>query len=99
MAFVAASVTGGLVIAHGGAAETPDFAFARAFVYDMIDLYASRMAAVFMVSASTLALRIGYVPRWIALLGYASALFLLLASMHVLLDNLCPTANTGVPAR
>jgi hypothetical protein len=33
------------------------------------------MAAVFMISTSTLAIRTGFIARWIALLGYAFALF------------------------
>jgi hypothetical protein len=38
-----------------------------------------RMAAVFTLSVSTLGLRTSAMPRWVAYLGYLSALILLLA--------------------
>lgn len=84
MIFVAAAATGGLIRAY---AAQPDvlvdsaaFAFGRAFIYDIMHIYAFKMAAVFMMIASTLALRTRITARWIALLGYASAAFLLLGS-------------------
>lgn len=43
-------------------------------------VYAIRMAGVFMIATSTLALRTHFIPRWIALLGYGLALLLLLSS-------------------
>jgi hypothetical protein len=42
-------------------------------------LYAVKMAAVFMISTSTLAMRIGITPRGTAFLGFACALLLLLS--------------------
>jgi hypothetical protein len=45
-------------------------------------VYALRMAGVFMFSTCTLAIRIGIFPRWMAFLGYVSALFLLLSIGH-----------------
>ncbi|HTC55338.1 MAG TPA: hypothetical protein VK706_02915, partial [Candidatus Sulfotelmatobacter sp.] len=53
--------------------------FARTLAYQLVNVYALRMAGVFMFSTCTLAIRIGIFPRWMALLGYASALFLLLS--------------------
>jgi len=38
-----------------------------------------KMAGVFMISTCTLALRTGILPRWIAILGLALALFLILS--------------------
>ena len=35
------------------------------------------MAAVFTISATTLATRLGVVPRWLAVLGYGTAVLLL----------------------
>jgi len=46
-------------------------------------LYAFKMAAVFMASASMLAIRTGVTPRWIALLGFASAVLLLLGGGYL----------------
>jgi ubiquitin C-terminal hydrolase len=41
------------------------------------------MAAVFMISTSTLAMRIGITPRWTAFLGFACALLLLLSGHYI----------------
>lgn len=48
-----------------------------------MNVYAIRMAAVFMISASTLAIRTGFIPRWLAFLGYALASLLLLSSRSI----------------
>jgi hypothetical protein len=55
----------------------------RAVTYEIMNLYAVKMAAVFMISTSTLAIRTGVIARWIALLGYAFALFLLLSGRYI----------------
>ena len=44
-----------------------------------MNVYAIKMAGVFMISTSTIALRTRVIPRWTAFLGYALALFLLLS--------------------
>jgi hypothetical protein len=38
---------------------SPTFTFARAVTYEIMNLYAVKMAAVFMISTSTLAIRTG----------------------------------------
>ncbi len=43
----------------------------------IVNVYAMKMAGVFMISTSTLSLRTGIVPRWMAFLGMACALFLI----------------------
>ena len=48
-----------------------------------MNLYAVKMAAVFMISTSTLTIRTGITPRWIAVLGYAFALLLLLSGRYI----------------
>jgi hypothetical protein len=45
----------------------------------MMNVYTMRMAGVFMISTCTLSLRTGIIPRWMAFLGFALALFLLLS--------------------
>ena len=45
----------------------------------MIAIFASKMAGVFMFSTSTISLATNILPRWMAVLGYALALFLLLS--------------------
>ena len=77
---------GGIIVAYGAKpAEllgSPTFTFARAATYEVMNLYAVKMAAVFMISTSTLAIRTGFFARWIAFLGYAFALFLLLSGRY-----------------
>ena len=43
----------------------------------ILNTYAIKMAGVFMISTATLFLRTRVTPRWMALLGYALALLLL----------------------
>ena len=87
MLFASAALGGGIVIAYTAKpAEllgSPTFTFARAATYEVMNLYAVKMAAVFMISTSTLAIRTGLFARWLAFLGYACALFLLLSGRYV----------------
>ena len=87
MLFTSAAVGGGIIIAYvAKPAEllaSPTFTFARATTYEIMNLYAVKMAAVFMISTSTLAIRTGIIARWIAFLGYAFALFLLLSGRYI----------------
>ena len=45
--------------------DSATFTFARAVTYEIMNLYAVKMAAVFMISTSTLAIRTGIIARWI----------------------------------
>ena len=87
MLFASAATGGGIIIAytarHEGLLGSPTFTFARAVTYEILYLYAVKMAAVFMISTSTLAIRTGIIVRWIAFLGYAFALFLLLSGRYI----------------
>ena len=84
MLFCAATSVGSLVLVaspHGSSAmNIALFGFGRAFTYNIMHIYAFKMAAVFMTSTSTLAIRTGITARWIALFGYASALVLFIGS-------------------
>ena len=51
--------------------------FSRGLAYTFLYVYAIRAAAVFMVVASTIGLRTGTLPRWLAFVGYGVALVLL----------------------
>jgi hypothetical protein len=55
------------------------YVFSRTVTYEMMNVYALRMAGVFMISTCTLSLRTGILPRWMAYLGLVLALFLLLS--------------------
>jgi hypothetical protein len=82
--FVSAATAGGIVIAFAAnpqfALATPTFTLARALVYEATNIYAVKMAGVFMFVTWTLALRTRFLARWIAWLGYALALTLILVS-------------------
>ncbi len=81
MLFVAAAAMGGIVLAQSatsaGLRGTATYAFARSFTYNIMQIYALKMAAVFMITTSTLAIKTNLTVGWIAFLGYASAAFLL----------------------
>ena len=54
--------------------------FGRRSVAGLATVYGLRMAAVFTISTTTLAARLRLVPRWLAVLGYATAGILLSAA-------------------
>jgi hypothetical protein len=84
MIFASAALAGGLLrVLNGGSAnlvESGIYAVSRAQMSQLMNLYAIKMAGVFMITASTIAVRTGIVPRPMALLGYALALAMLLSS-------------------
>jgi hypothetical protein len=87
MLFVTGAISAGIIM---GFRTMPDrlvesgiYTFARAAVYQLINVYAVKMAAVFMISTSTVAIRIRIFPRWMALLGFALALLMLLSTGHI----------------
>ena len=83
MVFTSAALAGGLirVLIHAPEilTQTGAYALGRAQVYQTMDVYGIKMAGVFMFSTSTILLRTGIVPRWIAFLGYGLAAVLLLS--------------------
>jgi hypothetical protein len=86
MMFASAAVAGGLIVAYEdnpGVVSSTIYGFARPLSYEIMNVYAIKMAGVFMISSSSLWIRTGVIPRWIAFLGYALALVLLLALRYV----------------
>jgi hypothetical protein len=87
MLFASSALAGGILILYGATSdrlmESGIYGFARVVVYQIINVYAARMAGVFMISTSTLSMRTGIFPRWMAVLGYALALLLLLGSGYL----------------
>ena len=81
MVFVSMAVAGALlagVSAEGGAGYTVDtVAFGRATMLQVGNVYALRMAGVFMISLGTIWLRTGLMPRGLAVATYALAAVLL----------------------
>ncbi len=79
--FVTAAVVGALLIAFAAKPEeligSATFQFARALAYALINVYVVKMAGVFMVTTSTIAIYTAIAPRWLAFFGYALAILLL----------------------
>jgi hypothetical protein len=88
MLFAAAAVIGAVVLVASISApdelmNSATFRFARAASYIIMNVYALKMAAVFMISTSTVVIRTGIAPRWIAFLGFLLALMLLIGSFFI----------------
>ena len=87
MLFASAAVIGAVVIVF---AAEPDammnsttLHLARALAYNLANVYAIKMAGVFMISLSTVILRTRIAPRWIAILGFVLAVILLVGSYYI----------------
>jgi hypothetical protein len=80
--FSAAALAAGLLEALAdGRVLLPDseaYYFGRRTVYVLLNVFAFKMAAVFMFSTGTIGLRTAFLPRWVAWVGYACALVLLI---------------------
>ena len=87
MLFVAAAVTGGILIAFAAQPEqlihSATFHFARAAIYAIVNVYMIKIACVFMITTSTIAIYTAFAPRWLAVLGYVLALLLLVGSYYL----------------
>ena len=87
MFFTAAAIIGALLLAFASRSDQPistdTFQFARAVAFNIMNVYAVKMAGVFMFSTSTVVIYTKIAPLWIAILGYALALVLLLGSYSI----------------
>jgi hypothetical protein len=81
MTFSAFAFTAGMFTALPFGSDqiaAPDvYAVGRAVISQMFNTYAIKMAAVFMISLSTLWMRTGVMPRWLCYISYAVALLML----------------------
>ena len=86
MLFCAAAVVISTVAALSPSSEVRidanTFAFARNLTFNLMNVYAIKMAAVFMITTSTLAAYTRFVPRYVAYLGYPLALLILFGSQY-----------------
>jgi hypothetical protein len=84
MMFVATAVAAGLEATNSGvidkAAHAEVIDLGKMVVLSTTKTYGIRMAAVFMISAATIWLRTGLMPKWLVLLSYLVALAILAAS-------------------
>jgi hypothetical protein len=88
MLFAAAAIGGAVMLLASSTdpnelSHSLTFRFARAAVYIIANAYAVKMACVFMISTSTVVIRTGIAPRWIAILGFVLACILLVGSYYI----------------
>ena len=83
MIFVSAALAGGLLTSY---ILEPDlliasgvYTFSREVILTITNVYAIRMAGVFMISLGTIAVRTRIMPRWLTFLTYSVALVLLVS--------------------
>jgi hypothetical protein len=83
MIFTSAAMAGGIItiLTHDSARliQSGSYALGRAEAYQTLNIYAVKMAGVFMIATCTISLRTRILPRWMPFLGYALALILLLS--------------------
>jgi hypothetical protein len=79
--FVTAALAAGLVASAGdnpGIFKSSDaWEVGRRATYQLMTIYAMRMAAVFTIATSTILHRVGVAPRWLVVTGYATGVVLL----------------------
>jgi hypothetical protein len=82
MIFVASAVAAGLIVAADENADkilsSGAWDFGRKTTYELMAVYAMRMAAVFMLATTTILRRASLAPRWLVASGYLGAIVLLL---------------------
>jgi hypothetical protein len=88
MLFTVAAIGGAIILAASSAQpneliNSATFRFARAAAYIIMNVYAIKMAAVFMFSTSTVVIYTGITPRWTAYAGYLLALIILIGSYYI----------------
>lgn len=92
LTFVGAAFVGGLLntstIESSIMANSGFYTYSRAITYQIINIYAIRMAGVFMISLGTIWIRTGAMHRTWGILTYALALVLLLSISYSLLVTL-----------
>jgi hypothetical protein len=95
MLFVGAAIAGGLLgdpsIRAGQAASSELWDLQRRITLTIINVYAIRMGAVFVLSTTMIGLRTHTIPRWLAAVGFvASAILLFGVTISPLLNLVMP---------
>ena len=84
MVFVSTAIAGGILATarfiEDATLQSQALYFGRAVMFQISNIYALRMAGVFMISLGTIWWRTGLMPRWLALITYLLAVTLLLSS-------------------
>jgi hypothetical protein len=88
MVFVSTAIAGGILATarfiEDATLQSQVLYFGRAVMFQISNIYALRMAGVFMISLGTIWWRTGLMPRWLALITYLLAVTLLLVISHSL---------------
>ena len=86
MLLIFAAVAHGIVATFAGQpqpiADSATFRFARDASYNIANAYMAKMAGVFTMTTSTIAIYTKIAPRWLAILGFAIAPLLLFGSYY-----------------
>jgi hypothetical protein len=80
MLFATGAVAGGLVLTASDHPSADVWSFGRRVSYTLLTVYSMRMAAVFAISTTMIATRLGLAPRWLTALGVASGVALLFSA-------------------
>ncbi len=95
MVFAGAAVVGGLLgdpsISEGGVPDPVLWDHERRVTVTLINSYAVRMAAIFIVSTTTIGMRTGILPRWLIVAGFIAGAVLLVGA------NFSPWLNLFLP--
>src|SRR4051812_43850805 len=87
MLLILAAFAGGMVAAFDtqpqAMIDSATFNFVRSAIYSIANIYMAKMAAVFMMSTSMVAIHTGITPRWLAIVGFALAPPLLFGSYYM----------------
>ena len=82
MIFTSAAVAGSIILAYGNTPgkliDSEVYTFGRTVMYSIANVYALKMAGVFMISTTTLSFRLQIFPRWLIIVSYVLAVALLL---------------------
>lgn len=87
MFFASAAMIGAVILVHSAfqsdaMMNSGAFHVTRGLAFIVMNVYALKMAGVFMFSTSTVIIYTGIAPRWIAITGYALALLLIVGSSY-----------------
>ena len=80
MLFATGAIAGGLIVSAQDRPAVGVWSFGRRVSYTLLNVYAMRMAAVFAISTTTIATRLGIAPRWLTILGLTTGAILLLSA-------------------
>jgi hypothetical protein len=79
MLFAGGATAGGLMLTADGRPPLEVWTFGRRLTHSLFHVYAMRMAAVFTISTTTIASRLGIAPRWLTVFGFGTGLVLMFA--------------------